>query len=222
MALAAVFMLAATFGLVLGRHLSITGTTALRWPSSSASRSALERRAERFRLMARYLAVASVLSWASFLFLSASTAADLAVRVRRGRGGGRDIGTDRRPRPRRGTPDGHRPPRRHHQRGATSNFARGRSVDLVPQRHVGRRVHRAGRPHPLLTGQFHERGQAPTSIDHPRNIFTLIGEAYDVHALESVTQLLPPGPCALRAPVLRRAARRRTRAAFARRWSTPR
>lgn len=48
----------------------------------------------------------------------------------------------------------------------------------------------------LLTGQAPENGLAPTAADHPENLFTLLGEAYDLEAVETTTSLCPAALCA--------------------------
>lgn len=47
----------------------------------------------------------------------------------------------------------------------------------------------------LLTGQFPERRGLPVAADHPENLFTILGAAYDVHAEEPVTRLCPDDIC---------------------------
>jgi hypothetical protein len=47
----------------------------------------------------------------------------------------------------------------------------------------------------VLTGRWPRAGKLPILADHPRNIFTLLGGAYDVEASESLTRLCPPELC---------------------------
>jgi hypothetical protein len=47
----------------------------------------------------------------------------------------------------------------------------------------------------LLTGIAPDRDRLPTAADHPQNIFTLLGDSYEVHATEPITQLCPPAVC---------------------------
>jgi hypothetical protein len=47
----------------------------------------------------------------------------------------------------------------------------------------------------LLDGRLPLDGSWPTYDDHPRNLFTLLGDAVPVHAYEPVTALCPPGIC---------------------------
>lgn len=46
-----------------------------------------------------------------------------------------------------------------------------------------------------LTGRLPEGQQSPDYRDHPRSLFTLLGDAYDQHAVEQVTDLCPPELC---------------------------
>ena len=47
----------------------------------------------------------------------------------------------------------------------------------------------------LLTGRLPRRGELPTLADHPENLFTLLGDAYDLHVQEQVTHLCPSRSC---------------------------
>ena len=47
----------------------------------------------------------------------------------------------------------------------------------------------------LLTGRQPQDGLAPTAADHPENLFTLLGEGYDLEAIETTTSLCPPTLC---------------------------
>ena len=47
----------------------------------------------------------------------------------------------------------------------------------------------------LLTGRLPRRGELPTLADHPENLFTLLGGAYDLHVQEQVTHLCPSRSC---------------------------
>jgi arylsulfatase A-like enzyme len=47
----------------------------------------------------------------------------------------------------------------------------------------------------LLTGKYPAPGQLAITADHPNNLFTLLSDAYQVHALESVTELCPDEVC---------------------------
>lgn len=47
----------------------------------------------------------------------------------------------------------------------------------------------------ILTGQAADRDRLPTAADYPESIFTLLGDSYDVRAIEPITQLCPPGVC---------------------------
>jgi hypothetical protein len=47
----------------------------------------------------------------------------------------------------------------------------------------------------MLTGRFPTGVQAPHYSRYPRNLFTLLGEEYDIRAWESVTRLCPPRLC---------------------------
>ena len=51
-----------------------------------------------------------------------------------------------------------------------------------------------------LTGQNPEGDQLPTSSDHPRNLFTLLGSTYEERVLETITQLCPDSVCDDAAP----------------------
>ena len=44
----------------------------------------------------------------------------------------------------------------------------------------------------ILDGRLAADGTLPTYADHPRNLFTLLGESVPVHSYESVTSLCPP------------------------------
>ncbi len=47
----------------------------------------------------------------------------------------------------------------------------------------------------MLTGRYPARELAPHYAQYPDNLFTLLGEAYDVRAQESISQLCPPSRC---------------------------
>ncbi|HLU42189.1 MAG TPA: sulfatase-like hydrolase/transferase [Microthrixaceae bacterium] len=48
----------------------------------------------------------------------------------------------------------------------------------------------------LLTGRMpSDREAVPTSVDHPENLFTLLGEDYDMHVIETMTHLCPTSVC---------------------------
>ena len=48
---------------------------------------------------------------------------------------------------------------------------------------------------PMLTGNFPEDDELPLYLDHPDNLFTLLGGAYDLHAQESQAHLCPQSLC---------------------------
>jgi hypothetical protein len=45
----------------------------------------------------------------------------------------------------------------------------------------------------ILTGTVGEKGDLPTSHDHPRSYLTLFGDRYPINTYEAVTDMLPPG-----------------------------
>jgi hypothetical protein len=47
----------------------------------------------------------------------------------------------------------------------------------------------------ILTGQLPHDGELPTLNDHPRNLFTLLGEGYHLRVVEPVTRLCPERYC---------------------------
>lgn len=47
----------------------------------------------------------------------------------------------------------------------------------------------------MLSGRLPDRKGGPTAIDHPRNLFTLLGESYDMSVHEQVTFLCPASLC---------------------------
>lgn len=47
----------------------------------------------------------------------------------------------------------------------------------------------------ILTGVRGESGQSPSYVDHPENLFTLLGESYDMHVIEWVAELCPKEIC---------------------------
>lgn len=47
----------------------------------------------------------------------------------------------------------------------------------------------------ILTGVRGEAGQSPSYVDHPDNLFTLLGDAYDMHVIEWVAELCPEETC---------------------------
>ena len=47
----------------------------------------------------------------------------------------------------------------------------------------------------ILTGKYPRKRLAPSYVEFPNNLFTLLGSAYDVRASESITQLCPPTIC---------------------------
>lgn len=48
----------------------------------------------------------------------------------------------------------------------------------------------------ILTGRLGDKEDSPSSVDHPDNLFTLLGEAYDMHVVEWLTDLCPADACA--------------------------
>ena len=51
----------------------------------------------------------------------------------------------------------------------------------------------------MLTGLIPELGALPTSADHPRSLFTLLGDRYEQHVTEPVTSVCPSTICVNRA-----------------------
>jgi hypothetical protein len=51
----------------------------------------------------------------------------------------------------------------------------------------------------ILTGRYVERGTLPIFADHPNNLFTLLGERYELNVHEGVTRLCPARLCPQRA-----------------------
>ena len=47
----------------------------------------------------------------------------------------------------------------------------------------------------ILDGKLPPSGSLPTSTDHPENLFTLLGESYDLDVTETVTELCPGSVC---------------------------
>ena len=47
----------------------------------------------------------------------------------------------------------------------------------------------------ILTGNYPEQGDLPVAADHPRNLFTLLGGRYRLHAQEPLTELCPRALC---------------------------
>ena len=47
----------------------------------------------------------------------------------------------------------------------------------------------------ILDGRLADGDDLPTAADHPRNLFTLLGQDVPVHRYESVTDLCPPTVC---------------------------
>jgi hypothetical protein len=47
----------------------------------------------------------------------------------------------------------------------------------------------------ILTGTVPDHGRVPTVTEHPRNLFTLLGGAYDLSVSETITELCPPDLC---------------------------
>ncbi len=47
----------------------------------------------------------------------------------------------------------------------------------------------------ILTGRRGEEGQAPSHTDRPDNLFTLLGDTYEMHVIEWVTKMCPPETC---------------------------
>lgn len=47
----------------------------------------------------------------------------------------------------------------------------------------------------ILTGVRGEVGQSPSYVDHPNNLFTLVGDTYDMHVIEWVAELCPETTC---------------------------
>jgi Sulfatase len=55
----------------------------------------------------------------------------------------------------------------------------------------------------ILTGRFRRHGQLPSVDDYPRNLFTLLGGSYHVHALQAETRLCPQSICPDSFPTVR-------------------
>lgn len=47
----------------------------------------------------------------------------------------------------------------------------------------------------ILTGVKGEDGQSPSYVDHPDNLFTLLGDEYEMHVIEWVAELCPEETC---------------------------
>ena len=47
----------------------------------------------------------------------------------------------------------------------------------------------------ILTGLRGEEDESPSFVDHPENLFTLLGDAYEMHVIEWVTELCPEETC---------------------------
>jgi hypothetical protein len=47
----------------------------------------------------------------------------------------------------------------------------------------------------ILSGSYPERDDLPTSVDHPNNLFTLLGGVYDLKVTELITYLCPESLC---------------------------
>lgn len=47
----------------------------------------------------------------------------------------------------------------------------------------------------ILTGRLGERGQSPTAVDYPENLFTLLADAHEMHVIEWVTDMCPEDLC---------------------------
>jgi hypothetical protein len=47
----------------------------------------------------------------------------------------------------------------------------------------------------ILTGVKGEEGKSPSYVDHPDNLFTLIGDSYEMHVIEWVAELCPEETC---------------------------
>jgi hypothetical protein len=48
---------------------------------------------------------------------------------------------------------------------------------------------------PMLTGRYPQKRLAPSYVQFPDNLFTLLGDDYRIEASESITQLCPPSEC---------------------------
>jgi hypothetical protein len=51
-----------------------------------------------------------------------------------------------------------------------------------------------------LTGRYGDLEALPLAADHPDNLLAMLAGAYELHVLEPITQLCPPGVCANDAP----------------------
>ena len=47
----------------------------------------------------------------------------------------------------------------------------------------------------ILTGVLGEKGMSPSSVDHPENLFTLLGNIYEMHVIEWVADMCPEDIC---------------------------
>ena len=66
----------------------------------------------------------------------------------------------------------------------------------------------------ILTGKYPDPTLLPTAADHPHNLFTWLGGAYDIKAFGAITQLCPETLC----PRTHASVRRRLRALFSDTW----
>lgn len=47
----------------------------------------------------------------------------------------------------------------------------------------------------ILTGVRGEQGSSPSHVDHPNNLFTLLGDSYEMHVIEWIADLCPEETC---------------------------
>lgn len=47
----------------------------------------------------------------------------------------------------------------------------------------------------ILTGVRGEQGSSPSHVDHPNNLFTLLGDSYEMHVIEWIAELCPEETC---------------------------
>jgi len=78
---------------------------------------------------------------------------------------------------------------------SSPNFARLASMSTWYRNTTSVHDHTVGAVPAILDGRNPEGMVLPTLAQHPRNLFTLLGGAYDVDAYEALTMMCPPGVC---------------------------
>ena len=191
-------LLGAAFVATIIRHLDVDVTVlaAALAVGAGVGIAVLERRTRAMRLGLKYLALAPLLFLGLFLFTSSSSRllwedeAEAATGVRVGNP--RPVVVvvfDELPIASLMTPDGQI------NRERFPGFARLADAGIWFRNATSLSPNTPGSVPTIESGLAPQSGSLPTSIDYPRNLFTLLGGAYDLDVTETITELCPTDVC---------------------------